>query len=546
MAALPRRRAVTAQGLVAIFERLRTRTITDDDYATLEAAIGSHLQILELLQSKNVSIRDLRRLLGYRPSEQLKDVVGQEGPTTRDAEDASEAVTPASGSGADEDHGPDMANESNRTGHGRLGADAYPGAERVDVPHESLHPGDPCLLCPTGKVYPLKAPRQVIRIVGQEPFKAWLYALAQLRCNLCGAVFTARSPPGVGEAKYDAGAAALLALMKYGMGLPMYRLEQLQASLAMPLPDATQWDILADASRQVAAAFDELVRQAAQGEVVYNDDTFARILTLMKENTTLDPATDRTGIFTTGILATSGDRRITLFLSGRQHAGENLEQVLRQRAAALGPPIQMCDGLDRNLPGELATLLGNCLAHGRRRFVDIHAAFPGECQHVLEELAKVYHTDAIARAEGLDAAQRLALHRNESAPVMEGLHVWLQTKLDHREVEPNSGLGRAITYLLKRWARLTLFLRQAGAPLDTNIVERALKKAILHRKNSLFYKTENGARVGDLFMSLIQTCQLNQVDPRRYLIALLEHSHDLERSPADWLPWNYHLALAQA
>ena len=113
-------------------------------------------------------------------------------------------------------------------------------------------------------------------------------------------------------------------------------------------------------------------------------------------------------------------------------------------------------------------------------------------------------------------------------------------------MEPNSGLGEAITYCLKRWDRLTLFLREAGAPLDSNLVERALKKGILHRKNSLFYKTENGAEVGDLFMSLIHTCELNEINPFDYLIELQKHAEELAKHPADWMPWNYRQALQQA
>jgi transposase len=112
-------------------------------------------------------------------------------------------------------------------------------------------------------------------------------------------------------------------------------------------------------------------------------------------------------------------------------------------------------------------------------------------------------------------------------------------------VEPNSGLGAAITYLLKHWTRLTLFLRQAGAPLDNNVCERALKKAILHRKNSLFYKTQNGADVGDLFMSLIHTCELNGANPFDYLTELPRHAEELTRNPAAWMPWNYRDTLAR-
>jgi transposase len=123
------------------------------------------------------------------------------------------------------------------------------------------------------------------------------------------------------------------------------------------------------------------------------------------------------------------------------------------------------------------------------------------------------------------------------------LHKWLEAELKENKVEPNSGLGKAIGYMLKHWIKLTLFLRQAGAPLDNNICEQALKKAILHRKNSLFYKTENGARVGDLYMSLIHTAELSGVNPFQYLMALQRHHQALLDEPQAWLPWNYERSL---
>jgi hypothetical protein len=128
---------------------------------------------------------------------------------------------------------------------------------------------------------------------------------------------------------------------------------------------------------------------------------------------------------------------------------------------------------------------------------------------------------------------------------MEKLHTWLGAQFDERKVEPNSGLGTAISYLLKYWDRLTLFLRQAGAPLDNNVCERALKKSILHRKNSLFYKNRNGAQMGDLFMSLIHTCELNGADPFDYLTELQRHTEELKQTPSDWMPWNYRETLAR-
>jgi len=199
--------------------------------------------------------------------------------------------------------------------------------------------------------------------------------------------------------------------------------------------------------------------------------------------------------------------------------------------------------LSRNLPGELKTIVANCLAHGRRQFVDVAAYFPEECAYVLEALKVVYHNDAVARQRGLSPEERLAFHQAESGPTMQALHAWLQRQLDDRLVEPNSSLGKAIAYMLKHWPELTLFLREAGAPLDNNICERALKKAILHRKNSLFYKTENGARVGDIYMSLIYTCQLCRANPLDYLTELQRHSQEVALNPRAWLPWNYREAL---
>jgi hypothetical protein len=97
----------------------------------------------------------------------------------------------------------------------------------------------------------------------------------------------------------------------------------------------------------------------------------------------------------------------------------------------------------------------------------------------------------------------------------------------------------------KRWEPLTLFLREVGAALDNNICERALKKAIMHRKNSLFFKTPNGARVGDQYMSLIHTCELNGANPFEYLVELQRHAADVAAHPELWMPWNYRDRLAQ-
>ena len=386
-------------------------------------------------------------------------------------------------------------------------------------------------------MYEQKEPKVLVRIVGQAPLAATVYELERLRCNACGQIFTAEEPEGIGPEKYDETAAAMIAQLKYGSGVPFHRLEKMEDLMGIPLPASTQWEVVEEAAALMKPAHKELIRQAAQGEVLHNDDTSMKVLRLARE-----PSDDRTGVFTSNILAiTATNHKIALYFTGSKHAGENMADVLKQRAKESPPPIQMCDALSRNTPKETGVeiLLANCLAHGRRQFVEIAPNFPDECRHVLEALGEVYYNDAMAREQALSAEDRLKLHQKQSGPVMEQLHAWLEAQFAEKKTEPNSGLGKAITYLLRHWKGLTAFLRHAGAPLDNNICEQALKRAVLHRKNALFYKTLNGAQVSDLFMSLIHTCRLCDANSFEYMTELQKHAADLAANPAQWMPWNY-------
>jgi transposase len=564
----------------------RVEAALDEEDATLiRRLFESYAYVTDLVEDKKTSIRRLRELLFGKRTEKTAAVLGRPSdkpePTpgcdvaadaalasgeaasgeAASGEAASGEAVGGEAAGGEAAGGEAAGGEAKKSdtstapappGHGRNGADAYAGGTWIEVPHPSLKAGDPCPVCHEGTLY-AKEPGVLVRITGQAPLAATVYELQKLRCHLCGEVFTAEAPAEAGEQKYDATAGSMIALLKYGSGLPFNRLAGLQRYLEIPLPASTQWDVVAAVARMLTPAFNELIRQAAQGDVLHNDDTTVKILALMGERGQQDAAVDgaeeandadqRTGLFTSGVVALCDGHRVALFFSGRRHAGENLAEVLKLRAAELPAPIQMCDALSRNLPGELKTIVANCLAHARRQFVDIHDRFPEECGYLLEALAVVYGNDASAREAKLSAEARLHFHQQHSQPVMQELHDWLKRQLDEKLTEPNSALGGAIRYMLNHWEKLTLFLRQAGAPLDNNVCERALKKAILHRKNALFYKTANGARVGDLFMSLIYTCELNEVNPFDYLTQLQEHADEVAASPQRWMPWNYREAL---
>ena len=533
--------------------------------------------LLGILRDKTISIQRLRKMLFGASTERTSDVLSTssgdppaDATTDGHATDGNTADGITADGNAADGHAANDGNSSppdpaapsrdpnsdqteprpRRPGHGRNPAEAYTGCAKVIVTHESLRPGDSCPQCAKGTVYRQCDWSSVVRLKGQPPVGGKVYQLERLRCHLCGEVHTAQLPEEAGPDKYDPSVASIIATLRYGEGLPWNRIQRIQQSAGVPLPASTQWEVVRDAvDRGPKAAYDYLLWLAAQGDLVHNDDTSMRVLALMQRTKNQQPlredAPERKGIFTSGILSLAAGRpTIALFFTGPYHCGENLQALLQQRQDILPPPIQMCDALSRNLPEELGVIVANCLVHGRRNFVDVVTAFESEVEYVLQCLKKVYKTEDEAKKQQLSPDERLQLHQQQSGPVMDELHNWLKLQIDEKKVEPNSSLGRAIRYMLRHWDKLTLFLRVPGAPLDNNLCEQALKMAIRHRNNSLFYKTMRGANVGDLYMSLIHTCYFSAADPVDYLTQLQRNQDRVTATPADWMPWNYRQQLA--
>jgi hypothetical protein len=523
---------VDMQEIEAILAEAERLGLPPERCEKLRAIVESYCFVLSEIDDKKATIRTLRELVFGGKTE------------------TKEYVKERAGKKPERRSGPEAKEKPKRTGHGRIPADAYVGGERVDVPHETLRPGDACPCC-KGTLYGKQKPGLFVRIRGSAPFLAKVYEQERLRCGLCGEVFTATLPPEVGkEEKFDETVPSMVALLRYGNGFPMNRIECLQQVLGTPFPASTQWELVRDAARKVEAVFLEMVNQAGQGSVLMNDDTPMKILDVFLDQKRRKEAGEklkRTGLQTSGIVSELPDgHRIVLYFTGKRHAGENLSRVLAARDSGLDPPIQMCDGLSHNVPTEIETMLSNCLVHARRHFVDVVSGFPDEVDHVIEELSLVYENDAKAKKGGMTVEERLRFHQEKSAPIMAGLKSWMKEQLEDKKVERNSGLGKAIEYCTKRWEELTLFLRMAGAPLDNSLTERMLKRAVIHRKNSMFYKTENGAAVGDLYMSLIATAKLAKANPFDYLNELQRHADEITDDPAAWMPWNYRETLAGA
>ena len=518
---------MTPEQVAALLERVDT-AMPPEDAAAVRGMAATVRCLEEEIKTKGTSIRRLRALAFGASTETTKNICPPE--KTEDQE------TPQGGFRK----GKKPKGEP-KPGHGPKGSKAFPMAERVKVPHAILKTGDCCPECPKGRLYPKGQPAVMVRIVGMSPLHAKVIEREVLRCNGCGGSFTAAHPGEAGsQHKYDETVPAMVSLFRFGTGMPYSRLSRFLLNLGIPLPTTTMSDLVMNAADLLDPALDELMRWAAQGELIYQDDTVMKILD--RPDLRKDGKKERKGVYTTGLISKSGTNRVALFITGTQHAGENLADLLKWRAADLAKPIQMCDALAANTSKKLDTIVAHCMAHARRKFVEVVDRFPEECRHLLEVLKEVYKNDAAT--QHMSALERLTFHQEHSGQLMTDLEKWLQGQIRDRLVEPNSGLGKAIGYMLNHWKGLTLFLREPGAPLDNNQIERGLKRAIMHRKNSLFYKTQEGARVGDLYMSLIHSAELNGANPFDYIVALLRNHAFVEENPEEWMPWNYQATLA--
>ena len=543
----------------ALIARVYQSNVSTADARLVEQVVRMLLWVVYALQEAKLSVKRLRALLlgaGGPPPSAPAASSPPDAPLVKGAitGEALAALPDGDAAGEDARPGPSGTEPSpkpqggHRSGTGRLRAAAYTGAEHTECRHEELAVGQRCPVCGQGTLYALP-PGVAMRIDGQALLSAIRYQLEKLRCSACGQICTARLPAGVGEEKDSPKARAVLAVGRYLLGLPCYRLEAYQAMLGVPVPDATQWDQIEQGGDCAYKVFEDMERQAAQGELIFHDDTAVRIVALIKENSAIlaaaqahDVSTpkERTGMHTTALVVKVGEHTAILYDSSRRHAGENLQGLLDKREAGLATPLVMSDALSSNEVGnEEAVIRCHCLAHGRRKFSDLADVFPHECQVVLEVIRQVFDHDEQARKTSLSPEARLAYHQAQSQPLMDGLKRWLATQIDAHLVEPNSALGKAIGYLQRHWVTLTRFLSVPGAPLDNNLAERALKLFIRQRNNSLLYQSTHSAYIASVLTSLIATCIYAGGNAVEYRVALQAHRGEVFADPAAWLPWAY-------
>ena len=528
--------------LAKITQEIDASALSSSSKAFIIKCIELATWLPSALQHKNITIARLCKLIfgeGYgRRKKSNPDT-----PDETDSEDGlTEGSTQETPQGSDKQ--PRDTNKKKQKGHGRMPHTIYTNCDEVDVKVGEYVAGD---VCPTQcggrlRVYRRKdSAGAVVRVYGQNFARVVRYHIETLRCNLCNYVLKAKLPKEAGTEKYDASFKSILALQKYYVSVPFYRQENFQRLLGFPLPDSTQWDLIEQLAGYCYPIFNLLKYLAANAKLIHNDDTTLRILEIIEAIKSGTHNSDRTGMYTTVIIADYEGNQNALFLNGTQHAGENFADILAKRAPNKASIIQMCDGSNNNTPKEFETIVCNCLSHGFRKFEELIDYFPEECLHILKLLSEVYKNDA--KTKGFSDETRLSYHQEHSKPVMEALENYMSSLIDDHIIEPNSALGGAIKYMQRRWKELTRFLEVAGAPLDNNIVERALKIAIRNRKNALFYRTQYSAGIGGMITSLIYTCHLANANAHHYLTVLQKYPNEVVKSPEKWLPWNYKIAL---
>jgi transposase len=532
----PKTITLTDGNAIKLFDKLNNTALEADDKGLFRGAVNMHLYLADILSDRKTRLKDIRDLFGVSLLETKSNAnTGEDNDSTGDTPEESNSED--DGKNTEEPEADPKSNDSKKpktkTG-GRIPHTSYTGLNNVtfDYTHQF---GTICPLCEDGKLY--KYDDKVIIRLGNTNQYGSKVTIKQLRCNLCQEIFAKDYSEKYGDDKYSTSFKTRVVMNKYWLGVPFKRMEALYEMDGCPIPDATQWKLVDELSKVVEPVYKEIIRAASNADVIGLDDTSATILSRVEDLKTSD--SNRTGTFTSGFVCKDLKKGIemVLYFNGEKHAGENFADLLALRQVPEEDLVVMCDGLDNILPKALKAIICNCLAHGVRKFKDLLDAFRCECAHILINLKEIYELDA--KTKGMNEEDRLNFHKTHSKPILDDLLQWMKDQMDLKLVEGNSSLGKAIRYMIKRWAKLTRFCTTKNAPLDNNFVERILKIAIRTRKNAMFYKTSNGAYVGGMMMTIIETCRVNNINPTKYLNHLQSKPLEVGRNPGDHLPWLY-------
>jgi ssDNA-binding Zn-finger/Zn-ribbon topoisomerase 1 len=430
-------------------------------------------------------------------------------------------------------------------GQGNFAKDDYANADKKKhFLSDDKKENQICPDCNNGKLKTVES-EFFIRLTGSPTAKAVIHEAETTECLNCGAVFVADFE-GKSQGKYDLTLISIIAIMHYLGSFPFYRLEKIQKMFVTPLPRSVQWDLMNSLAKILEAIWQEMLNIAREANSFYIDDTGNKILTKTKELKEL-PKGERKKLQTTGIIAEVINQfKMVMFFTGIKYAGENMKDLLEGRIS-LDPVMIMSDALNQNNVKNTTGIVEiNCNAHGRRKFQDIEKKYEKEKDYILDLISTVYLNEKTCKENNYTGKIRLLYHQENSTKSMTDLKDWLDGAFEKKITEPNSSFGKSIQYMLNHWEKLIGFLKYEDAALDNNLLEGTLRTPVLNRKNWLFYKTERGALVGDIILSILKTCSLNKKDPFAYLNFIQANANEIESAfgrneklDPRFLPWNF-------
>ena len=550
----------TPEHLLSAITLLQATSFTEDVKPSIRIAIAglkTLREIYALLSMFRITVADLRRRFGIpaqnkdRNNDSKNEDIPAPDAVTPPADPEKQAgdSPPTDKSGTPKADGDgDGKPKKGRDKHGRRGKEDFPDAkQRYFAQPDFDHHGCHCPECLRSSVYLMGAVGGGIRFVGQPHLAVTGIHKELWRCGDCGAHFPAPLAADIindgGNSRMGYSAAATIAAAKYLYGTPWARQESQGSLLDLHIPATTQWEHTLSLTTAALPVYRHLFCAAAPASLFYSDDTGARIIGVTTEDKTqrtTGKTVTRTGVHTSCVVAMLTDgRRINIYKTGIIHAGELLDEILKHRSKDLPRPYHMSDGHSANPPTVCSVIAGDCNSHARRKVEEKQGQWAAVWRYIESVYKAVYKTDAKAKKLSLSPEQRLALHRQESLPLMKAMFVWMQQCLDDKTVEPNSGLGGVFEYFLIRERGLTAFCRYPGFPIDNNLCEQSQKLVAQHRKNAEYFRTQRGAEAADVIMSLGATAKHAGVNAHHYFVALQRYKDEVKATPENFLPWNY-------
>lgn len=349
----------------------------------------------------------------------------------------------------------------------------------------------------------------------------------------CGHIETALGPeklqPG---GHYSVNFAVGVAIDKYLFHLPLERQVRMMALEGLSIDSQTLWDQIERLGRWLQPVYQDLCSHILQQSVIGMDETHWRMLS-----------------------GKESSKRWQVWASCTENAVAY--QILPSRSAEAAKAVLgnfsgliMCDGYavyDKLAKQNPKLRIAHCLAHARRKFIEAQDDFPTEANEALGLIGELYAVEREAQGTGPPETlteRRRALREEKSRDIMQRLQSWAVSQ----RVLPESSIGKAIAYLSACWRGLQVYLSEPELAIDNNATERALRGIVVGRKNHYGSKSQRGTEVAALFYSLIESCKLNGVDPRRYLSAAVHNTirHNGEPIPLPHDPSCQLLAEAQA